>query len=222
MRPPGQFGEIWNAPWMSHRCAHRSGVIISPGHMRWGMGEYEWGSDSKPIREFIELAQAAGWQPSSIDGGRLVLKKYEEFARGIFRVGLDCAGWREFAAYKTHLCQSGIKRSTIKGYLVWIVSYYRLKAESSQSPRSFDNYARVQMIGRIFKAASGRGWKGSNQKGRTVSDLALFLKQNRHLFSVCPECGNVHRLSDLQLAQKGRYQPDWLDALEKRQERWEN
>ncbi len=31
------------------------------------MGEYEWKSDPKPIREFVELARAEGFQPSSID-----------------------------------------------------------------------------------------------------------------------------------------------------------
>lgn len=48
-----------------------------------------------------------------------------------------------------------------------------------------------------------------------MSDLLLFLKEHRHIFSVCPECGTVHRLSDLQLARKGRYALDWLDLLEK-------
>ncbi len=55
-----------------------------------------------------------------------------------------------------------------------------------------------------------------------MSDLSLFLRESRHIFSVCPECGSVNRLSDLQLARKGRYMPDWLDRLEAQLIRWEN
>jgi predicted Holliday junction resolvase-like endonuclease len=46
-----------------------------------------------------------------------------------------------------------------------------------------------------------------------VSELSFFLKENRHIFSICPECGTVHRLSDLRPFHKG-YKPDWLDLLE--------
>lgn len=47
-----------------------------------------------------------------------------------------------------------------------------------------------------------------------MSDLPLFLKESRHIFSVCPECLAVHRLSQLQLSSKGRYKPDWMDEIE--------
>lgn len=47
-----------------------------------------------------------------------------------------------------------------------------------------------------------------------MSDLLLFLKESRHIFSVCPECVAVHRLSQLQLSAKGRYKPDWMDEIE--------
>src|SRR3990170_7711640 len=143
---------------MSHRCVHFSGVIISSRHMRWGMEEYMWKSDPKPIQEFVEVAHAEGWQPSSIDVARLILKRYNAFTQLRFHRGLDRSGWREFAAYKAELSKSRLKRSTIKGYLIWIVSYYRLRAESTLDPRSFNTYVRVQMIGRIFKAPS-EPWK---------------------------------------------------------------
>jgi predicted Holliday junction resolvase-like endonuclease len=47
----------------------------------------------------------------------------------------------------------------------------------------------------------------------------LFIKESRHIFSVCPICGVVHRLSDLQIARKGDYQPDWLDKIDKQQDK---
>lgn len=52
----------------------------------------------------------------------------------------------------------------------------------------------------------------------TNSDFLLFLKDGRHVFSICPECSEVNRLSELGLATKGRYQADWLDRLVKAEE----
>ncbi len=118
------------------------------------MGEYEWKSDPKPIREFVELARAEGFQPSSIDQGHSVLLRYDAFLRRRYHSGLERSGWRELAAYKAHLGQTGIKRSSLKGYLGYIVSYYRLRAESLQDSRSLNTYARAEMIGRVFKAPS--------------------------------------------------------------------
>ncbi len=54
-----------------------------------------------------------------------------------------------------------------------------------------------------------------------MSDLLLFLRENRHIFSICPECGSINRLSDLQLAKRGRYRIDWMDKLETRLQSWE-
>jgi predicted Holliday junction resolvase-like endonuclease len=47
-----------------------------------------------------------------------------------------------------------------------------------------------------------------------MSDLLTFLGEGRHIFSMCPECGEIHRLTDLQLSRKGKYVPDWLDKME--------
>lgn len=46
-----------------------------------------------------------------------------------------------------------------------------------------------------------------------MSELSFFLKENRHIFSICPECGMVHRLSSLRPFHRD-YRPDWLDLLE--------
>lgn len=48
-----------------------------------------------------------------------------------------------------------------------------------------------------------------------MGDFLLLLRESRHIFSICPECGIVHRLSQLQLSSKGRYKADWLDEMER-------
>lgn len=53
----------------------------------------------------------------------------------------------------------------------------------------------------------------------TASDLLIFLREGRHIFSVCTECGSLGRLSDLQLSKKGKYRSDWLDLVEGTEER---
>lgn len=49
-----------------------------------------------------------------------------------------------------------------------------------------------------------------------MSDLLTYLTEGRHVFSVCPECGSIHRLSELGLSRKGTYVPDWMDKIEGR------
>ena len=51
-----------------------------------------------------------------------------------------------------------------------------------------------------------------------MSDLQTYLTEGRHIFSVCPECGSVHRLSELALSRKGKYLPDWMDKIEGRRD----
>jgi predicted Holliday junction resolvase-like endonuclease len=51
-----------------------------------------------------------------------------------------------------------------------------------------------------------------------VSDLQTYLTEGRHIFSVCPECGSVHRLSELALSRRGKYIPDWMDRIEGRRD----
>lgn len=47
-----------------------------------------------------------------------------------------------------------------------------------------------------------------------MTDMITYLRDGRHVFSICPECGEIHRLTDLQLSSKGRYTRDWLDDLQ--------
>src|SRR3990172_5988501 len=111
------------------------------------MTTVEWASDPAPIREFVALAGADGFRPSSIDQGRSVLIRYSRFLRENFNRDLGEAGWQEFAAHKGHLAQSGVSRATTRGYLSYIVSYYRLRAQATQDPRYLELYTKVKAIG---------------------------------------------------------------------------
>src|SRR6059036_2902197 len=86
------------------------------------------------IKEFVSLAIAEGLRPSSLDQGRGVLIRYSQFLRDLLNLDLTTAGWKEFAAYKAHLAQSGIARTTARGYLSYIITFYRLKAQATQDP----------------------------------------------------------------------------------------
>ena len=47
-----------------------------------------------------------------------------------------------------------------------------------------------------------------------MDSFALYLHESRRIFSVCPECGEVHRLSDLRLTLDEKYEKDWRDKLD--------
>lgn len=47
-----------------------------------------------------------------------------------------------------------------------------------------------------------------------MGEFSTYLEQSRHIFSVCPKCDSVSRLTDLELARRGKYTPDWLDKIE--------
>jgi len=49
-----------------------------------------------------------------------------------------------------------------------------------------------------------------------------YIKEQRHIFGICPCCNDVFRLSDVKLSYKAKYKPDWLDAVEKLQQKIEN
>ena len=87
-----------------------------------------WTLDPEPVREFAALATAEGFRPSSIDQGRSVLLRYHRFLRERFNLDLDTAGWKEFAAYKAHLAQAGVARTTVRGYLSYVIAFYRVRA----------------------------------------------------------------------------------------------
>ena len=45
-------------------------------------------------------------------------------------------------------------------------------------------------------------------------DLETYLKESRRVFSLCPECHAVWRLSDLALARDAGFAPDWKDLID--------
>src|SRR5437870_13430565 len=99
------------------------------GQIRVGL-DRGWAFDPEPVKEFVAMATAEGFRPSSIDQGRGVPVRYDQFLHEKFGVGLNTAGWKEFAAYKGHLAQTGIARTTVRGYLV--ISSPTTESERSQ------------------------------------------------------------------------------------------
>lgn len=122
------------------------------------MKEADWSLDPSPVREFVALATAEGWRPTSIDQGRSVLVRYNDFLQGRFESSLETARWQEFAAYKAFLGQQAVARTTTRGYLSYILSYYRLKAQAAQDPDFLETYTKMKAIGMPRKAKSTK-WK---------------------------------------------------------------
>jgi len=118
------------------------------------MGSDIWRDDPEPLKEFVALATAEGFRPSSIDQGRSVLVRYNQFLQERFKLDLEVAGWREFAAYKFHLAKSGIARTTIRGYLSYVIAFYRVRAQATQDPQLLDLFTRLKAIGLPRKAKS--------------------------------------------------------------------
>lgn len=55
--------------------------------------------------------------------------------------------------------------------------------------------------------------------------LAAFLKEQKHIFGLCPnhECpGGISRLPDIEISYRTKYVPDWLDELEEEQQHWDD
>ncbi len=113
-----------------------------------------WTLDPEPVKEFVALATAEGLRPSSLDQGRGVLLRYGQFLRDRFNLGLTAAGWKEFAAYKAYLATSGIARTTARGYLSYIITFYRLKAQATQDPQLLDLFTKLNAIGMPRRAKS--------------------------------------------------------------------
>jgi len=120
------------------------------------MTENDWSFDPPSIREFVSLATAEGLRPASLDQGRGVLVRYSRFLRERFNLDLDGAGWKEFATYKAHLAESGIARTTSRGYLSYLITFYRLKAQATQDPQLLEMFTKLKAIGMPRKAKSVR------------------------------------------------------------------
>ncbi len=110
------------------------------------------------IREFVSLAKAEGVRPTSIDQGRQILLRFDKFLAGHLRVRLQEAGWQEYSAYKAYLTEAGISRATVRCYLSYLTSFYRLRAQARQDWKLLDIYTKVKAIGSVRKARSTR-WK---------------------------------------------------------------
>lgn len=54
---------------------------------------------------------------------------------------------------------------------------------------------------------------------RLASDLRFYLGESRHIFIVCPRCEEVCRLSDARVSYRGAYREDWLDRIQRQEER---
>src|SRR5207244_13477029 len=50
----------------------------------------------------------------------------------LFKSDIYAAGWTQFLAYKAYLADLGLSRATIRCYLSYIGSYYRLLAQTTQ------------------------------------------------------------------------------------------
>src|SRR5213594_1954787 len=91
-----------------------------------------WSRDPEAVREFVAMAKADGFRLSSIVSGRRILMRYSDFLSKGFKSDIYAAGWTEFLAYKAYLADTGVSRATIRSYLTYIGSYYRLLAQTTQ------------------------------------------------------------------------------------------
>src|SRR6266508_119725 len=132
------------------------GIMMHTRVIHATMPENDWSFDPPSIREFVSLATAEGLRPASLDQGRGVLVRYSRFLREQFNLHLDAGGWKEFAAYKAHLAESGIARTTIRGYLSYLIPFYRLKAQATQDPQLLEMFTKLKAIGMPRKAKSVR------------------------------------------------------------------
>ncbi len=106
------------------------------------------GKDEPPeVQEYVALAEADGFRPTSVEQGRQTVLRYARFLADQFATGLGRAGWEEYAAYKTHLAQTGISRATAQCYLSYLTGFYRLRAQVSLDSKLLDAYMKVRAIG---------------------------------------------------------------------------
>src|SRR3989304_3366672 len=122
------------------------------------MTEADWSRDASPIREFVALATADGYRPTSIDTARSILLRYSKFLKRRFKRDLVSAGWQQFAAYKTYLLGTGISRATVRSYLTYICGYYLLKAQATQDPRHLENYVKMRTVG-LTRRVQQESWE---------------------------------------------------------------
>src|SRR5438445_7910122 len=117
--------------------------------LTWGefVKRVHWSRDPEAIREFMAMAKADGFRLSSIVSGRMVLLRYSRFLSKQFKSDLYEAGWHEFLAYKAYLANAGLSRATIRAYLSYIGSYYRLLAQATQLESISTLCGRIRTVG---------------------------------------------------------------------------
>src|SRR3989441_8710134 len=93
------------------------------------------------------MAKADGFRLSSIVSGRMVLLRCSRFLSKQFKSDLYEAGWHEFLAYKAYLADAGLSRATIRSYLSYIGSYYRLLAQATQLESISTLCGRIRTVG---------------------------------------------------------------------------
>src|SRR5207247_4194687 len=95
----------------------------------------------------MAMAKADGFRLSSIVSGRMVLCRHSRFLPKQFKSDLSEAGWHEFLAYKSYLADAGLSRATIRSYLSYIGSYYRLLAQTTQLESVSTLCSRIRTVG---------------------------------------------------------------------------
>lgn len=73
--------------------------------------------------------------------------RYSSFLSERFKSDLYSAGWGEFLAYRSYLTETGISRATIRCYLSYIASYYRLLAQATQVESLSNLCNRIRTVG---------------------------------------------------------------------------
>ncbi len=155
------------------------GSASAEGGGRLRLNPNRWCHDSPLVREYASLAETEGFRPTSLEQGRQILIRYERFLTGRLGTDLTGAGWEEYAAYRAHLAQGQISRTTLRCYLRYITSFYRLRAQASHTAELLDGYMRVRAIG-VGRPAKGQKWRPLD--GEVVRRLLNAAKGEDYLF----------------------------------------
>ncbi len=51
--------------------------------------------------------------------------------------------------------------------------------------------------------------------------LGAYLREQRHIFGICPCCRNLSRLPEIKISYRTKYIQDWLDKITAETDRWE-
>jgi integrase len=114
-----------------------------------------WEKETGAVREYLDNAFAEGLRLNTGESDRRTLKRYRAFVRIHFHKDIPEAGWRECAAYRTHLLGQDLKKKSIAQYVGVVRRYYLLRARRTGDPRAFDTYAKLQVVGRNLPHSTG-------------------------------------------------------------------